>query len=404
MGHVQRKCDGCRKSVPAGRRVCASCGGRAVYVARYRGPDHVERSKTFTRKTDADDYLTAQGHDRKSGEWLDPARANISLEDFWRTQRGRPRKRGMPAPTITAKWDTIFERYVRDPLGSYPLAAISRQDVRDAVAAVPSPWQGAETLKLLRMILYRAIDDNRLKVNVAARIDPPRTKRRDVRVLNPEELARVVDALPERYRAFVLLGAYGSLRWSELVAIKRDDVDIPSRTVRVDERCVELDGRFVWGQTKTVGSDRVVALPDVVVRSLAAHLLRFPPTAEGLVFYGGTNDPVRRKTFRPVWVRALKAAGIPDHVRPGWLRHSGASLAYDATKDILATAQRLGHTSTRMVDSTYVELYAEVSRQVADAIDEAADRAATMSAAGSARDQRGTGGPHTSGRAGGNRP
>jgi integrase len=209
---------------------------------------------------------------------------------------------------------------------------------------------------------------------------------------------------PERYRAFVLLGAYGSLRWSELVAIKRDDVDIPSRTVRVDERCVELDGRFVWGQTKTVGSDRVVALPDVVVRSLAAHLLRFPPTAEGLVFYGGTNDPVRRKTFRPVWVRALKAAGIPDHVRPGWLRHSGASLAYDATKDILATAQRLGHTSTRMVDSTYVELYAEVSRQVADAIDEAADRAATMSAAGSARGQRGTGGPHTSGRAGGNRP
>jgi len=84
-----------------------------------------------------------------------------------------------------------------------------------------------------------------------------------------------------------------------------------------------------------------------------------------------------------VWLRALKAAGITEHVRPGWLPHSGASLAYDATKDLLATAQRLGHTSTRMVDSTYVELYAEVSRQIADAIDVA------VPDAGQIRDERG---------------
>jgi integrase len=272
--------------------------------------------------------------------------------------------------------------------------------VKDTIAAVPSPWQGAEALKLLRMLLYRAIDDTRLKVSVAARLEAPRTKRSAVRVLKPDEIGRVVEALPDRWRAFVLLGAYGSLRWSELVALKRDDVDISNRTVRVDERCTELNGRFVWGETKTEGSDRVVALPDLVVRVLAAHLLRFPPTSQGLVFYGDTNDPVRRKTFRPVWVRALKAAEIPNHVRPGWLRHSGASLAYDATKDILATAQRLGHTSTRMVDSTYVEVYSEVSRQVADAIDEAANRDEVMSAAGPGRDERGMTASQTSERAG----
>jgi integrase len=267
-------------------------------------------------------------------------------------------------------------------------------------AAPRSSENGGSTSRLL----YRAIDDNRLKVNVAARMDSPRTKRKAVRVLKPDEITRVVAKLPERWRAFVLIGAYGSLRWSELVAVKRDDVDIPNRTVRVDERCTELNGRFVWGETKTEGSDRVVALPDVVVRALAAHLLRFPPTSDGLIFCGETYDPVRRKTSRPMWVRALKAAGIPDHVRPGWLRHSGASLAYDATKDILATAQRLGHTSTRMVDSTYVEVYSEVSRQVADAIDEAANRGPVVSAAGPRRDGRGTTSSQPDERAGGNRP
>jgi integrase len=121
----------------------------------------------------------------------------------------------------------------------------------------------------------------------------------------------------------------------------------------------------------------------VVVGSLAGQLLRYPSGGDGLLFTGNTGEPVRRKTFRPVWLRALKAAGIPEHVRPGWLRHSGASLAYDATKDLLATAQRLGHTSTRMVDSTYVEIYGEVNRQIADAID------AAVSDAGPMRDGRG---------------
>jgi integrase len=389
MAHVQRKCAECRRTVPTGKRTCPSCGSReGTWVARYRGTDHAERSKTFKRKVDAEAFLSTQEHEKDTGEWIDPERANITLADFWQDQRDRPGKRGTPAATTLAKWDTVFDRYLRAPLGAMPLAAISRQDVKDTVALVPSPWQGAETLKLLRMLLFRAIDDNRLKVNVAARIDSPRAKRKAVRVLRPDEIGRVVEAVPDQWAAFVLLGAYGSLRWSELVAIKRDDVDIPGRTVRIDESCTELNGRFVWGATKTTGSDRVVALPDVVVRALAAHLLRYPPSSEGLVFYGETNEPVRRKTFRPVWLRALKVAGITDHVRPGWLRHSGASLAYHATKDILATAQRLGHTSTRMVDSTYVTLYETVSRQVADAIDEAADRAGNVYAAGRARDQR----------------
>ncbi len=348
--------------------------------------------------------LTTQENEKNIGEWTDPARANITLEAFWREQRTRPGKRGMPAASTLAKWETVWQRYLREPLGQYPLATISRQDVRDVVSAVESPWQGAETLKLLRMLLYRAVDDNRLRSNVAARVELPRTKREQVRVLKPDEISRVVEELPERWRAFVLLGAYGSLRWSELVAVRRDDVDIAERTIRIDERCTEVNGRFVWGQTKTSGSDRTIALPDVVTRALAAHLLRFPPAADGLIFAGSTGEPVRRKTFRPVWIRALEAAEIGQHVRVGWLRHSGASLAYDATKDILATAQRLGHTSTRMVDSTYVELYAEVSRQVTDAIDEASNRDEAVSTAGPPRDEGGTEVSEIRGRAGGNRP
>lgn len=35
-----------------------------------------------------------------------------------------------------------------------------------------------------------------------------------------------------------------------------------------------------------------------------------------------------------------------------------------------AVAERLGHTSTRMMDTVYVEVYADASTKVADAIDQ----------------------------------
>ena len=129
------------------------------------------------------------------------------------------------------------------------------------------------------------------------------------------------------------------------------------------------------GPPKTEDSRRLVDLPLVALRPLEAHLRAFPPLElapdprwVGLVFYGAKGSPVRRYVFRQVWTRACEQAKV-DPVRAGWLRHTGASMAYAATHDLKATAARLGHTSTRMVDSTYVQLYEERGREVADGID-----------------------------------
>jgi integrase len=131
----------------------------------------------------------------------------------------------------------------------------------------------------------------------------------------------------------------------------------------------EVDGRFHVGQPKTEGSARTVDLPTAVVKPLAEYLLAHPPGADGLVFHRN-GQPIARKHFGRIWTRALRDAGIDKHVRVGWLRHSGASLAYAATHDLKATAERLGHTSTRMVDTVYLKLYQDADRRVADAIDE----------------------------------
>lgn len=84
---------------------------------------------------------------------------------------------------------------------------------------------------------------------------------------------------------------------------------------------------------------------------------------------GGSTSPVRRHVFRKAWRRACESAKVPA-IRLEWLRHTGASLAYAASHDLKAVANRLGHTSTRMVDTTYLAVYEDAGRDLADAIDQ----------------------------------
>jgi len=378
MACVQKKCGRCRGSIAEGSRACGNCGSRSfAYVARYRAPDGTERSRAFDMRKDAERFATDQENRKLSGTWTDPRRGRETLGTFYDRWRIESEARNRPAPSTRAKYQGIWDLYISPSLGGCALARITRKHVRDLVevAAERSPSQAQEVLKLVRMLLNRALDEELISRNPATGIRAPVADRSHVRVLKPWELEAVAANLPERWRAFVLLGAYASLRWSELVAIKRNDIDMEERTLRIDEKVVEVRGRFEWGEPKTKESARTVHLPDVAVKPLAQHLLRFAPLRlpedarlEGLVFYGDRKGPVRRHVFRPIWDRACRAAGLDD-IRPEWLRHTGASLAYAASKDMKAVASRLGHTSTRMMDTVYVEVYSEVSRQIADAID-----------------------------------
>lgn len=380
MAHIQRKCRSCRRSVAEGERACPTCGNRTIaYVARFRDLDGREQSRSFDRRADAERFASGREVAKATGDVVDVSAGKMRLRDWYAECLAD----WDIAPSTAAKWEGVWKLYVEPSLGSYPLARITRDDVQRMVTKGKerSPWQATEALKLTRTLLYRAMDAERISRNPAARIEPPRTKRTRPTILKPQEIALVLDRLPDRWRVLALLDAYTSLRWSEVVALKRDDLDLEARTVRVDEKVVEVKGRFEWGTPKTDESARTVDMPDLVVRPLAEHLLRFPPLRgtddpnhEGLVFYGERGGPVRRHVFRRDWYRACDEVGV-ERVRLEWLRHTGASLAYAATRDMKAVAGRLGHTSTRMMDTVYVQIYEETSKEVADAIDEWARKA-----------------------------
>jgi Phage integrase family len=132
-------------------------------------------------------------------------------------------------------------------------------------------------------------------------------------------------ALIIRYRALVLVGAYGGLRIGELAGLRRSRVDLLRGTVQVAEIVVEVRGVLHVGPPKTRASRRTVGLPRFVVEELAAHLAG-SGDPEGFVFTAPEGGPLRVNVFRArVWRRAIKAAGL-DGLRIHDLRHTAVAL------------------------------------------------------------------------------
>jgi integrase len=226
---------------------------------------------------------------------------------------------------------------------------------------------------VLRRLLSAAVDAEAIARNPARRVATPRIEQERPWVLTMEEVDALVEAVPDRYQALVLLAAYGSLRWSELVALRVDRLSPSRNRVRVEEKIVE-SGHLIRGEPKTKRSRRWVTVPDFVALAMAEHVRKYPPGPDGLVFTASQGGPIRRPAFyRLVWSEATGATGLKGFPFRN-LRHTGATLALQEGTNPILVAFRLGHASTAMIERHYGELGEGFDREIADRLSEARNK------------------------------
>jgi hypothetical protein len=122
--------------------------------------------------------------------------------------------------------------------------------------------------QILRKALAAAVRSGLLARNPCEEVQLPRIEREEMRFIGPPDIRRLADAIDQRYRAFVFLGAYGGLRLGELGGLRWRRIDLERGRVDVAEISVEIDGAVTFGPPKTKASRRAIAVPRVVVQSL----------------------------------------------------------------------------------------------------------------------------------------
>jgi len=211
--------------------------------------------------------------------------------------------------------------------------------------------EAAQAYRLLHTGMAQAVSDGLIPANPCAikgasqRDSRHRTERR---VLTPDELWALADAMPERYRAAVVVSFLSGLRAGELFALQRRHVDLAAGTVRVDQSLARPGtggGRF--SSTKSRAGVRTVVLPAVAVEALADHLARFAPAGrDALVFGTSTGRPLTGGSRTTMFARARRAIGRDDLT---WhdLRHSAMTLVALTGATLPELMQRAGHSTPR---------------------------------------------------------
>jgi len=364
------------------------------YRARWREwPGGPQRSKTFRRKVDAQDFLTGIEHALRSGTYVDPNAGRITLGDWWEQWHStRADLRWSTETRNEIRWRLHIEPY----LGDVPLAAIDRARLRTWAADLHqsgmAPSSVRKAVQAVRQVLEVAVEDRIIPTNPATRLRGlPKTSTREARFCTPEEVARLVAATDEHHRAFVATAAWSGLRLGELTGLRRRNVDLPGARLAVVETITEVSGQLVHQAFgKTSAATRTVPIPQHLVRILKPHIDGLAP--EDLVFTASGGGPIRRSLFHArVWQAATIASGLGERVpaptegneartvysglRPHDLRHTAVSFWIAAGADLTQLKKWAGHESIATLVDTYGHLMPDREEPVLEALDALASRA-----------------------------
>ena len=379
------------------------------FQIRYPGPDGRIRTgpETYERKGDADKALVIVEAQMASSSSTDPDRGKIRLGDYasvWIAERPGLRPRTMDL----YRW--LLRKHIEPYLGGVPVGKMSARLVREWRAVLVgngvSVSVAAKAYRLLRAIMTTAVDEDNMLPRNPCRIkgggDEDAAERPVLTVRQVFDLAERVGRRPvgnirkvpdgyrlrfsrngemrtsperyptrqeaeralwkmvddgrvdcthdRRFYALVLLATFGSLRWGEATALRRSDLDLEARTVRVRAAYVERStGEMLLGPPKSKAGRRIVGIPAAIIPDLTAHLAIYTKDEPGaLVFPGAKGGPIRRGNFNKMaaWPQAVASIGMPGlHFHD--LRHTGNQFAANSGAGLRDLMARMGHDSER---------------------------------------------------------
>ncbi len=367
MAKNHRRRFGAVRELPSGR-----------WQARYRGPDGIMRpaDPTFPSKTDAEVWLTRKEAEILNGEWIDPDAGKVLLADYCATWIDeRPNLR----PKTIRLYRYLLRRHIAPHFEGKTVGEVKEPHVRrwrkKLLDAGVSEVTAAKAYRLLKAIFNTAVDDQTIRRNPCRIKGAGKEASEERPVLSIAQVYELAEAIDQRYRLLVLLGTFASLRWGELAALRRSDIDLETCMIRVARQLTEQPGGYGFGPPKSTAGKRAVPFPDMLKTELRWHLKCFvSEDHDALVFMSPAGAPMRHSNFyRRAWLPAVAKAGLAN-VHFHDLRHTGNTLSADAGANLRELMERMGHSSARAA-LIYLHSTNERQRVIADSVGKAAKAA-----------------------------
>jgi integrase len=258
---------------------------------------------------------------------------------------------------------------VRDELGTVEVQKLTKADLDDLVGRLRRgeiegrrKWS-ARSCNYMLYLTSAVLDDQLAQGNVvrnaAKLVDRVSGDAKTFRTLTDAEMFKILDHQCRDQHLWAL-ALYG-LRRGEIAGLRWTNVDLKSKTIRIEENRVAVGKQIETGTPKSKASNRTLPLPDEVVDLLKTAKKR--QAQERLAFgpgYGSSEYVASDETGQPYhpnlltfrWGQLLDGLKIP-RVRLHDARHSCATLMHLRGVPIAVIAAWLGHASAAFTMSVY---------------------------------------------------
>ena len=226
----------------------------------------------------------------------------------------------------------------------------------------------------LHAALNKAVEEKLIFRNPADSCKLPPAKSREMKVLTPEEIQRLlIQAKEDGCYELLLLELATGLRRGEILALHWDDLNFRTGALRVERQVHRVKGELVVSPPKTKAGNRTVLLPAPVLNVLQSYkqTVRSRWMFHSPVKEDAPMDPAAvRKRLQTVLDRAeCKRLRFHD------LRHTFATASLEHGMDIKTLSTIIGHVSSTTTLNTYAHITDAMRQNAADKIDRGIGRA-----------------------------
>lgn len=278
------------------------------------------------------------------------------------TRSGQPYK-----PSVLRCYRNDLMNLVLPELGALKVSAVRRRDLQDLIDRLVGEGRSGSKVRNALMparVLFRhALERDEVQVNPSAGLRLPNGLGRRERAASADEAGELLDVLGEDVRPLYATAFYAGLRRGELRALRWEDVNLASGTIRVHRSWDDYAGEVA---PKSAKGERVVRILPVLRDYLMAQRLRTGGEDRHFVFPGRHNgDPhtptnMRRKAAK-AWAienerrteEAAQRGERPKLLSPIGLhecRHTFVSYCAAAGIALERIGDYVGHSSTYMTD------------------------------------------------------
>jgi len=228
-------------------------------------------------------------------------------------------------------------------IGNKDLREVSIWDIDSFLAFLRKKGYKERSLYTAAVAIKRFIDYLGLTEKLKG-FEYPRRPKELPKFLSPEDVRKLINAAEDiRDRLIVSLLYTTGIRVSELIKIRKEDIDLSKNSLKV----------FGKGS-----KERIVFFNNYTKKLLKEYLDKYKFGDRDYIFPGRGSETIHYVTVERVLNRLKRKAGLSKKVTPHILRHSFATYALSQGMDIREIQELLGHASLRTT-----QVYTHVTRE-----------------------------------------